>query len=102
VSTQPNLFDDANRGSARRADPETAKAAAKSIDATDLEQTVLNALRIIGARGATTEELASDLNLPLVTISPRLAPLVRKNLVKDSGRRGTNASGRKAILWVIA
>jgi len=36
---------------------------------------------------ATSHELAERLGLSLVTVSPRLAPLRRKGLVVEAGRR---------------
>lgn len=87
-------------GSARHSDPDTSKDAARKLDTNHIEKLVTDALTIIGPIGATTEELASDLNLPLVTVSPRMRPLARKNRVRDSGERRKNESGRAAIVWV--
>jgi predicted transcriptional regulator len=86
-------------GRARKADPPTAKAAARSVDATDLEQAVLAALLTNGPM--TTHEVARYLNRELVTVSPRMAPLVRKGLVQDSTLRREGPSGRKSIVWRI-
>jgi len=96
VSDQPSLFPEEHEsGLARRTDPETSKAAAKSVDATELESLVYGAL----ATPRTAHELAEVLDLPLNTVSPRTAPLRAKGLIKDSGARREGPSGRKSIVW---
>jgi predicted transcriptional regulator len=84
-------------GLSRRADPETSKQAARSIETTRLEAECLEA--IWEARdGLTSEELAEVLDLSLVTVSPRLRPLSNKGLIVPSGKR-PNRSGRMALVW---
>ena len=85
----------------RRTDPATSDAAAQSVtpELPRLENVVLDALKRRGDRGATTNELATLTGMSLVTISPRIRPLVRKNLVEDSGDRRAGASGRKSTVW---
>jgi DNA-binding transcriptional ArsR family regulator len=87
-------------GRARCADPDTSKAAAKSITANALEAIVLCALQR-RPDGLTTHELADLTGLSLVSISPRMAPLRKKNLVRDSGERRLTSTGSKAIVWKI-
>ena len=86
---------------ARSSDPATSYAAAESIRASipALEEAVLSALRTAGPTGLTTEQLADRMRMSLVTVSPRLAPLAVKGLVRQDGRR-MNRSGRTAIVWV--
>lgn len=101
MTSQGQLFAGDSRresGKARRKDPDTAKAAARSVDATKLEQIVLDALAV---RGMTSYELSIILDMSLVSVSPRLRPLVEKGLVRDSGVRRTNPSGKKAIVWEV-
>jgi hypothetical protein len=87
-------------GAARHTDPPTSKAAAKSVDATDLEGLVINWLRKQPVTvGATAEEMAAGLQMPLNTISPRTAPLQRKKLIYDSGEKRKGVSGRSSIVW---
>lgn len=86
---------------ARADDRETSHQAAESIRVTDLETTVLNALRTF-PDGATSYQLAAALGLSLVTVSPRLRPLVSKGLAEDSGRRKCGASGRMRTVWRAA
>lgn len=71
-------------GLARRADPDTAKAAARSVDANALEALVLTALR---HGPQTSHEIADRLHLSLVSISPRMKPLETKRKVVRAGKR---------------
>lgn len=86
------------RGKARLLDPDTSKQAAASVPVADLEARVLRALRIC-KEGMTTHELSWLLRVDLVSVSPRMRPLVDKNLVVDSGERRSGDSGRKSIVW---
>lgn len=92
---------------ARKRDPDTAQRAARAVRANSLEAVVLHALRIAltgsaygETPGYTTEELAQHLGMSVVTVSPRMRPLERKGLVRDSGSRRKNDSGHPAIVWV--
>lgn len=97
---QPNLFDNPPVGRARLADPDTSKAAAKTVTAESLEAIVLSCLRK-HPEGLTTHELAEHTGLSLVTVSPRMAPLRKKNLVRDSGERRATGTRSKAIVWKL-
>lgn len=103
-SAPRDIARDGGRASAaarvRVSDPPTSKSAAKGMRVAQVEHVVLRALRDMAARGATTEELASATALAVVTVSPRMRPLERKGLVRDSGVRRANASGHSAIVWV--
>lgn len=81
----------------RGGDPYTSHAAAGSVHAAALERLVLTSLRTAGP--ATSFQLADRLQLSLVTVSPRMKPLVRKGLVRDSGGRHKGESGRRRIVW---
>jgi uncharacterized membrane protein len=102
MSTQPSLFDIptlwTKSGASRRSDPETSKAAAKSLDTNALESLVLETLRKhLG--GLTSHEVASLTGLSLVTVSPRMAPLVRKGKICDSGERRSGVGFRSSTVW---
>lgn len=86
---------------ARTADPTTSHQAAFQFDAAaeSVEKRIVAKLR---SGGMTTHALAAVLGLELVTVSPRMKPLVEKGLVRDSGRRAESPSGRKRIIWEIA
>lgn len=85
---------------ARRDDLQTSHDAAASVRPTRLEQLVFDALSA-RPRGATSFELADALGLSLVTISPRLRPLVNKGKVIADGTRA-GASGRMQTVWKVA
>jgi hypothetical protein len=93
-----------NAAFARHSDPSTSHQAAFEFDAqvTAIEQRILAELRGLGRNGMTSHALAAVLCLELVTVSPRMKPLVTKNLVRDSGRRSESPSGRQRIIWEIA
>lgn len=85
---------------ARRRDPETSREAARSVDVQRREKAVVDALRVLGP--STSKGVAEYLRCDLAAISPRFAPLARKQLIRDSGKRGENPSGRSAVLWELA
>lgn len=69
----------------RSTDPLTSREAAARVPAASLETMVCHALLIRGP--STSHELADYLSLSLVTVSPRMAPLMRKGKVTVVGRR---------------
>jgi uncharacterized membrane protein len=88
---------------ARNTDPETSHQAAKVVaeeQANELEAQVLAAIKS-HPQGLTNHEIVQITGLSWNTSSPRIRPLCRKNLVRDSGERrkgpGTN---RRCIVWV--
>src|SRR5258708_7528464 len=92
-----------SHAAARRTDPETSVEAAKSLlngQATEMEQIVLSALRG-NPEGLTTHEMSDLTGVQLVSISPRIKPLLRKGLIRDSFERRTGISGRKSIVWKL-
>jgi DNA-binding MarR family transcriptional regulator len=80
---------------ARRTDPATSHEAAAEISTrvTDLELKVLAALVLRGP--STTHELAEYIGLSLVTVSPRMAPLELRGMVKRAGR------AERRTLWDV-
>jgi DNA-directed RNA polymerase specialized sigma24 family protein len=88
-------------GQARVEDPQTAKDAAAETHATEIEAIVLRAIEQADL-GLTSEECAAALGLSVVTVSPRMRPLCRREKIRDSGQRRKNSSGCKAIVWVRA
>jgi hypothetical protein len=85
-------------GLARRSDPETSHAAAKSVDANRLESVVLGALGRHPS-GLTIHEVADLTGVPFESIGPRFRPLVNKGLIHDSGERRVGRSNRQCIVW---
>lgn len=65
-----------------------------------LQLMALEAIRESGWTGLTAEELAKRLGEDRWTIQPRTSELRIKDLIRDSGMRRRNASGKAAIVWV--
>jgi hypothetical protein len=80
----------------RSNDPATSKGKRK---VNKYEQAVLTHLTMVTAYGggATGKEIAKAADHMLNCITPRFAPLRRKGLIKDSGKRRD-----KQIVWVLA
>ena len=86
---------------ARRSDPLTSHIAAKSVNASQLQKTVLHYLRLYGAM--TTREIAAKSGIDWGSISPRMKPLEASGLVERRGTKTTTYdSGRKRKLTVWA
>lgn len=49
----------------------------------------------------TADEIAQRLGISILTSRPRVAELVKKGYLQDSGQRRQNASGRPAAVWEI-
>jgi hypothetical protein len=81
---------------------DTSQEAAESLtdDLGRLEGLVLNHIITRGEHGATDDELEVALGLSHQCASARRRTLVLKGLVKDSGRRRINRSGRRGAVWV--
>lgn len=90
----------------RAGDQETSIAAAASISGTvaeRLRQMALNALSSAAPGGLTVPEIAAASDVKVISISPRIAPLVRDGLVVDSGEKRIPPGGtRKCIVWRLA
>lgn len=81
---------------------DTSMAAAVGIEpnAMTLLRDVLLALRSWRQEGATDQEIQDALSMDPSTERPRRVELVKRGLVKDSGRTRLTRSGRKATVWV--
>lgn len=67
-----------------------------------LQRLAEDAIRDAGARGLTADELAARLAMQRWSIQPRTTELRRKGLIRDSGQRRPNATGKLAIVWTAA
>lgn len=65
-----------------------------------LQRTVLGPIREAGQTGLTGDEVALRLGVERWTIRPRTSELRRKGLIRDSGQRRPNCSGKAAIVWI--
>jgi hypothetical protein len=85
----------------RAGGPDTSLAAAAMVDTTRSEAAVYRLVVAAGVRGITNSEVARHLGkLPNAT-SPRWSALLEKGLVKDSGDRRLNPSGRYERVMVV-
>lgn len=82
---------------------DTSQDAADKIEGTvvtTLQQKLLIYLQILGADGATDEEMQDKLKMRPNTQRPRRRELQLNGLVIDSGERRKTNSGRKAVVWI--
>lgn len=64
-------------------------------------RSVLRMIENSGNQGITTFDIAKKLMMPINCISGRVTELNDVGIVMDSGRRGVNPSGKRAILWIV-
>lgn len=82
------------RKMARNSDPDTSHAAAEKIDSAKLERMVYEVICMY-PNGCTLDQINKHFpGRGQQSISPRLAPLMRKGLICDSGERRPGGSGR--------
>lgn len=65
-----------------------------------LQRMAENAIREAGWLGLTADELAERLGMDRWSIQPRTSELKRKGLIRDSGQRRPNSTGKRAIVWI--
>lgn len=92
-------------GNSSGASAPTARATTRSarpidIAASRLQRIALVAIREAGGRGLTTHELATRVNIHRDTMQPRTSELRKRGLIRDSGGRRQNFSGKFAIVWI--
>lgn len=57
------------------------------------------ALDVLKASSLTADEVASRLDRNILSIRPRLSELRTKGLIRDTGERRLNRSGKSATVW---
>ena len=67
-----------------------------------LQRLAETTIRAAGHDGLTADELAARLDMERWSIQPRTTELSRKGIIRDSGRRRRNITGKAAIVWVVA
>jgi CRP-like cAMP-binding protein len=87
----------------RRNASDTSVEAALSIEVSQLERMVLNAIKSAGDKGMTQQELIEKFsNYSYSSITARPSALKRKGLIIDSGERRVGKSGRKQAVLVAS
>ncbi len=94
-----NGTDELTTAKARSSDPITSHEAAQSIRPTNLEQVVLDGLRLCG-NGATSDELAEKMRMDRDSVSPRMRPLQKKGFVRLTDQTRVGKSGRRQVVWI--
>ena len=94
------MNDDVDTGEFRWTDPETSKAAARSIHVSRLQIIVLRHLAARHDQPQNGWEMARDLKMQTITVVPRLAPLRRDGLIMSVGTR-PGPSNRSQHAYVI-
>ena len=67
-----------------------------------LQRLAETTIRDSGLYGLTADELAARLEMDRWSIQPRTSELKRKGLIRDSGHRRPNATGKLAIVGTVA
>src|SRR4029077_14481504 len=101
ISQRDLFFKPNGEAYARTRDPVTSHTAAESVRgdiANKLESEILSVLKRYPF-GLTSHELVTETGLTWNTCTPRIAPLVRKHLVIDSGERRKGPTNRSCIVW---
>ena len=86
----------------RNVDTSIAAATALAPKLGRLQRMAETAIRNAGQYGLTADELAARLGMDRWSIQPRTTELCRKGLIRDSGQRRPNCTGKKAIVWIAA
>jgi hypothetical protein len=84
----------------RGVDTSVDAACSMEISVKHLQRIALRAIRAAGSRGLTTHELAATVNIHRDSIQPRTSELRERGLIRDSGGRRQNVTGKYAIVWV--
>jgi len=81
---------------------ETAKQAAEEMKprAPTIQARIMDSMR--KGYGYTPDAFAEAHGLSPLAVRPRFSELAKLGKIKDSGRRASNGSGRKAIIWVAS
>lgn len=86
----------------RNVDTSVAAAAALAPKLGRLQRMAQDAIFDAGWLGLTADELAARLDMDRWSIQPRTTELKRIGLIRDSGQRRPNRTGKQAIVWTAA
>ena len=84
----------------RNVDTSVAAAEALAPKLGRLQRMAETTIRDAGLGGLTADELAARLGMDRWSIQPRTTELKRKGIIRDSGQRRQNATGKQAIVWI--
>lgn len=103
---QHRLEDEVDRARARRTDPGTSHAAARSIEATQLRESQRLIYRLLEQHGPMSDVEIYGRMVGVTKISSsgcrtRRKELVEKGYVQATGRTVKLSSGRQAIVWEV-
>jgi hypothetical protein len=94
-SKQQDLFGVSSLAFARSTDPDTSQDAAKSFDPNAMESKVLQVIQSYGQDGCIKDQILQHFPADAApTVTPRIAPLMRKGWIEDTGERRKGHSGR--------
>ena len=80
----------------RKNDPDTSHKAAKSVNTTNLEKMVFDAIASYGDQGCISDQiLAQFSHLPYSSVTARYKALLDKGLIEDTGNRRAGKSGKQ-------
>lgn len=83
----------------RASAPETSRAAAMRVQPGTLRAMVMGALNECGPM--TADECADVIGQSILSTRPRLTELLRMGMIRDTGMRRENRSGRMAAVWEV-
>lgn len=86
----------------RNVETSIAAAAALAPKLGPLQRLAEATIRDAGKHGLTADELAARLGMDRWSIQPRTSELRCKGLIRDSGQRRPNATGKLAIVWTAS
>jgi hypothetical protein len=84
-------------GKARTTDPVTSSRAAARVNVKRINGLIIGVLRSRGPM--TTEEISKAIRRRLQSVTPRMAPLANKGLVRNTGKTRRGSSNRERIVW---
>jgi len=58
-------------------------------------------LDVLRAQSLTADEVATAMELSVLTVRPRITELALLGKIEDAGIRRANVSGKKAIVWRV-
>src|SRR5579872_2779825 len=105
MSEQRTLFRDCRPAAPYRKGSETSRAAAAAQSPEKLagdKQRIYSYVALCGNRGATRDEIAVGIDIPLATVCGRVADLVKAGYLVESSATRRTRTGAEAAVLVLA